>query len=850
MAATYDFIIVGGGSAGSALANRLSADPGSRVLVLEAGRPDYRWDVFIHMPAALTFPIGSRFYDWRYESEPEPFMNGRRIYHARGKVLGGSSSINGMIFQRGNPLDYARWAADPGMADWDYAHCLPYFKRMENCLAGADEFRGGDGPLVLERGPATNPLFAAFFAAVQEAGYPLTDDVNGYRQEGFAPFDRNLHRGRRLSAARAYLHPVAGRANLTVRTRAYATKILFDGRRATGVRYLQGGQAHEARAGEVILCGGSINSPQLLQLSGVGGAKLLEQVGVDVVHDLPGVGENLQDHLEVYVQYGSKQPVSVAPALKMRNRPMVGAKWLFLRSGPGATNHFEAGGFARSNDDVAYPNLMFHFLPIAIRYDGSSPAGGHGYQVHIGPMNSDARGSVRITSADPAVHPALRFNYLSTEQDRREWVEAIRVARTILGQPAMDPFNAGELSPGPAVHTDEQILDWVRRDGETALHPSCTCAMGAGPQSVADPATMRVHGLDGLRVVDASVMPYLTNGNIYAPVMMIAEKSADLILGNTPLAPSPAQFYVHQPAATATPVDLASGEVLGAELLRLDEHQPVTGVVTHHGLDAVGPVARLLKERHALGAELLKGLAAVVGAQAQAAHLALLQLVQAVDSGQGDIRDHVASLGGLSAVRFSQLALPASLLNQHRPLPASGSSRIVRAAHKQVAAGNPCSAAGRPPTPVSGGALPDQLGESRRERAEAGQAHQHADLGDRQVRPRGAGPAPGRCGAGSGTGWASRHRQPRNCGRNGTWTPWPHWPAPPGPGARRSGGRCGPGPGGAAAAARGQPLEQPPSSSCPRAYGAAQPRGLIRCRRPSAWPGQVAERAGPATLGG
>jgi len=850
MAATYDFIIVGGGSAGSALANRLSADPANRVLVLEAGRPDYRWDVFIHMPAALTFPIGSRFYDWRYESEPEPFMNGRRIYHARGKVLGGSSSINGMIFQRGNPLDYARWAADPGMADWDYAHCLPYFKRMENCLAGADEFRGGDGPLVLERGPATNPLFAAFFAAVQEAGYPLTDDVNGYRQEGFAPFDRNLHRGRRLSAARAYLHPVAGRANLTVRTRAYATKILFDGRRATGLRYLQGGQAHEARAGEVILCGGSINSPQLLQLSGVGGAKLLEQVGVDVVHDLPGVGENLQDHLEVYVQYGSKQPVSVAPALKMRNRPMVGAKWLFLRSGPGATNHFEAGGFARSNDDVAYPNLMFHFLPIAIRYDGSSPAGGHGYQVHIGPMNSDARGSVRITSADPAVHPALRFNYLSTEQDRREWVEAIRVARTILGQPAMDPFNAGELSPGPAVHTDEQILDWVRRDGETALHPSCTCAMGAGPQSVADPATMRVHGLDGLRVVDASVMPYLTNGNIYAPVMMIAEKSADLILGNTPLAPSPAQFYVHQPAATATPVDLASGEVLGAELLRLDEHQPVTGVVTHHGLDAVGPVARLLKERHALGAELLKGLAAVVGAQAQAAHLALLQLVQAVDSGQGDIRDHVASLGGLSAVRFSQLALPASLLNQHRPLPASGSSRIVRAAHKQVAAGNPCSAAGRPPTPVSGGALPDQLGESRRERAEAGQAHQHADLGDRQVRPRGAGPAPGRCGAGSGTGWASRHRQPRNCGRNGTWTPWPHWPAPPGPGARRSGGRCGPGPGGAAAAARGQPLEQPPSSSCPRAYGAAQPRGLIRCRRPSAWPGQVAERAGPATLGG
>ncbi len=360
-----------------------------------------------------------------------------------------------------------------------------------------------------------------------------------------------MHRGRRLSAARAYLHPVLGRANLTLHTRAFTTKILFDGTRATGVEYRHRGQLHTATAGEIILCGGSVNSPQLLQLSGVGPAAVLEQAGVPVVHDLPGVGENLQDHLEVYVQYGSKQPVSVAPALKMRNRPMVGAKWLFLRSGPGATNHFEGGGFARSNDDVAYPNLMFHFLPIAIRYDGSSPAGGHGYQVHIGPMNSDARGSVRITSADPAVHPALRFNYLSTEQDRREWAEAIRVARDILNQPAMEPYNAGELSPGAAVQTDEQILDWVKRDGETALHPSCTCAMGTGPQSVTDPDTLRVHGLDGLRVVDASVMPYITNGNIYAPVMMIAEKSADLILGNTPLPPVAAEFYVHQRGSAA-----------------------------------------------------------------------------------------------------------------------------------------------------------------------------------------------------------------------------------------------------------------------------------------------------------
>ena len=541
-------MIVGGGSAGCVLANRLSEDPSTRVLVLEAGRPDYLWDVYIHMPAALSFPIGNRFYDWKYESEPEPHVHGRRIYHARGKVLGGSSSINGMIFQRGNPLDYERWAADPGMGDWDYAHCLPYFKRMETCLAGGDEWRGSDGPLKLERGPAINPLCQAFFKAVQQAGYPLTDDVNGYRQEGFAAFDRTIFRGHRLSAARAYLHPVRDRPNLEVRCRSFVNRVLFERDRAVGVEVVERRKKHTVRAGEVILCGGAINSPQLLQLSGVGNARELGALGVNAVHDLPGVGENLQDHLEVYVQYASKLPVSVAPALKWRNRPSVGLQWLLFRAGPGATNHFESGGFIRSNDEVAYPNLMFHFLPIAIRYDGSAPQG-HGYQVHVGPMYSDARGSVKLVSTDPRVHPALRFNYLSTGQDRREWVEAIRCARKILTQHAFDPYNDGEISPGPSVETDDQILDWVKSDAETALHPSCTCKMGTGPDAVLDPASMTVHGLERLRVVDASAMPYVTNGNIYAPVVMLAEKAADLIRENSPLSPSAAPFYRHQDAA-------------------------------------------------------------------------------------------------------------------------------------------------------------------------------------------------------------------------------------------------------------------------------------------------------------
>ena len=538
----YDYIIIGGGSAGCALANRLSADSSNRVLVLEAGRKDWRWDVFIHMPAALTYPIGSRFYDWKYESEPEPFMDGRRVYHARGKVLGGSSSINGMIFQRGNPMDFDQWAGEDGMETWDYAHCLPYFKRMENRLVGGDDWRGDDGPLKLETGPASNPLFQAWLDAGPEAGFTKTSDVNGFRQEGFAAFDKNMVRGRRMSAARAYLHPVMKRPNLVVITLAQVNKITFDGNRATGVEYKRFGRKKVAEGAEIISCGGAFNTPQLLQLSGIGDPDHLKSLGIPLVSALPGVGENLQDHLEVYIQHTCKEPVSMQPYLAKWRMPIIGLQWLFRR-GPAATNHFEAGAFVRSNDEVEYPNLMFHFLPIAIRYDGSAPEGDHGYQVHVGPMYSDVRGTVKITSTNPRKHPAVQFNYLSTGNDRQEWIEAVRTTRRIMSQPAFEKYNGGEVSPGSSVETDEEILAWVAKDSETALHPSCTAKMGTDEMSVVDPTTMRVHGTEGLRVVDASVMPVVSNGNIYAPVMMIAEKAADMILGRDPLPPEDTEVY-------------------------------------------------------------------------------------------------------------------------------------------------------------------------------------------------------------------------------------------------------------------------------------------------------------------
>jgi choline dehydrogenase len=540
----YDFIIIGGGSAGSVLANRLSANPENKVLVLEAGRPDYRFDFRIHMPAALTYLLTDSTYNWLYESEPEPFMNNRKIAQPRGKTLGGSSSINGMIYIRGNALDYEKWASTQGLENWSYKDCLPYFRKCETRLKGTDKYHGANGPLAITTAKCENPLFDAFFKSTAQAGYPATDDVNGFQQEGFGIFDQNIYRGRRMSAARAYLHPAMHRNNLTVITGADTERVLFDGKTAIGVEYRRHGKKVQAYGAEIISCGGAINSPKLLQLSGIGNKEELAALGIDSVHDLPGVGENLQDHLELYVQYTCKEPVSLYPALKWYNQPKIGFDWLFRRKGNAATNHFEAGGFVRSNEEVRYPNLQFHFLPLAIRYDGSAPQEGHGFQLHVGPMNTDVRGHVKIRSSDPTQKPKILFNYLSTEQERKEWIEAIKVSRNIINQPAFDHLRGVELAPGQAAQTDEEILDFVAREGESAYHPSCTCKMGYDEMAVVD-AELRVHGVKNLRVVDASVFPCITNGNLYAPTVMVAEKAADLILGNYIETAVDADYYIH-----------------------------------------------------------------------------------------------------------------------------------------------------------------------------------------------------------------------------------------------------------------------------------------------------------------
>ena len=542
----YDFVIVGGGTAGCILANRLSADPGTRVLVLEAGQPDHAWDLAVQLPLAMGAPVGSRWHDWRYTGEPEPGLQSRRIAHPRGKVLGGSSSINGMLYTRGHRADFDRWAAETGTPEWDYAHCLPYFRRLENCIGEIDATRGRGGPHTLMRSPADGPIFEAFFEAARQAGYAVLPDINGLEQEGFAPFDQGIRGGRRENAARAYLHPVRRRRNLEVLTKVLVTGIDIIGGRAVGVRYRRGkGGDTVARAREVVLAAGAVGSPQLLQLSGVGNKAELEALGLPVVHDLPGVGESLQDHLAVHIQWSGTAPVSLAAVRNKANWPKIIAEALVCGTGPGAWNPMQAGGFVRSSLAGEQPDVYLVLAPMLMQSEEQSfPVEQHGYQLHVEVMQSDARGSVKIVSPDPSAHPALRLNYMSAPDDRPRWLEAVRRGRELLAQPAMAALGGSEWLPGPTVRSDDEVMAWVTRTARTGLHLSCSARMGADDEAVIDPATMRVHGLEGLRVVDAAAFPSITNANTYAPTMMLAEKAADMILGNTPL---PAEYPVSVP---------------------------------------------------------------------------------------------------------------------------------------------------------------------------------------------------------------------------------------------------------------------------------------------------------------
>ncbi|MFK7915792.1 MAG: choline dehydrogenase [Pseudomonadales bacterium] len=536
-----DYVIVGAGSAGCVLANRLTEDPSVSVTLLEAGGSDRH--LFVRMPSAFYLPIGRKRFDWCLRSEPEPHMNQRRLHCPRGRVLGGSSSINGMVYVRGHARDFDGWQA-AGATDWGYAHCLPYFRKAQNAgnVMAGDAYRGSEGPLATTQGEFASPLYQRFLEAAVEAGYSPSDDLNGYRQEGFGALPMTVADGVRASTAQAYLRPVMGRPNLKVVTQALATRLVVNGTCIQGVDVLRRGKRLRFSAGEsVLLCAGAIHSPALLQRSGIGDPAQLRPLGIEVAVPAPGVGRNLMDHLEVYVQQSATRPESIYDDLTLLGRARIGLQWLSSRRGLGATNHFEAGGFIRSRPDIAYPDIQFHFLPAAMSYDGSSRASGHGYQAHVGPMLSASRGSVRLRSSDPLAAPEIRFNYMSCDDDWRTFRAAIRAARDIFAQRAFADVAGPELAPGAAVQSDAELDAFVREHAESAYHPCGTCRMGEDDAAVVD-SQARVHGAQGLRVIDASVFPRITNGNLNAPTIMLAERMADVLRGQL-LPPDPQPFY-------------------------------------------------------------------------------------------------------------------------------------------------------------------------------------------------------------------------------------------------------------------------------------------------------------------
>ena len=542
--ATFDFIIVGAGSAGCVMADRLSADGKNSVLLLEFGGSDR--GPFIQMPSALSYPMNMSLYNWGFETDPEPHLGGRRLATPRGKVVGGSSSINGMVYVRGHARDFDTWE-EMGAKGWGFRHVQPYFKRMEHSHGGEDGWRGTDGPMHVTRGARSNPLYQAFIEAGRQAGYPVTQDYNGHQQEGFGPMEMTVHRGVRWSAANAYIRPALKRPNMKLETYALAQRILLDGRRAVGVEYDVAGELKQAHARrDVIIAASSINSPKLLQLSGIGAPETLKSAGIDVVQALPGVGDNLQDHLEIYFQLMSKEPVTLYSKLNWFSKGMIGLEWMLFGTGLGATNHFESCGFIRSRAGIEYPDIQFHFLPAAMRYDGKAAFNNHGFQVHVGPMRSKSRGFVRIRSKDPRESPRILFNYLSHPDDLVEWRSCTRLTREIMAQPAMERYAGAEIQPGKDVETDDQIDAFIREHCESAYHPCGTCKMGSpqDPMAVVD-SECRVIGIANLRVADSSIMPQVTNGNLNAPTLMIGEKASDHILGRDPLPPSNQEPWIN-----------------------------------------------------------------------------------------------------------------------------------------------------------------------------------------------------------------------------------------------------------------------------------------------------------------